>query len=165
MSHNKVNNWRDRQIGSFLNLTGQPTLLTQERIVLDFLKKHKGVRWKWLGDTSKFKTYCGNEIDIVSENHNGIIIFGKILNNLTTKNLVDLIVKLTNGIDYIYVGINRYEIISHTLPFDLPNDIGDSLDVIMRHANPKFKRLHTFPEVTGELMVAAHPMDCYTICK
>lgn len=95
----------------------------------------------------------------------GVIVFGPILDNLTTGQLVRRVQELTQGMDWAYVAVNRYEVTQHDMPFDLPDSIEDSLDLIMQQANPKFQRLYTYSAVDGEHMVAAHPMDCYTLCK
>jgi hypothetical protein len=61
--------------------------------------------------------------------------------------------------------VNRYTFSCHDLPFELPDLIEHSLDKIVNYCDPKFQRLHTFPEVDGNHMVAAHPLDCYGLCK
>jgi hypothetical protein len=94
-----------------------------------------------------------------------VIVFGTVLHQLTTSLLVNKIRKLTQDFDYAYVGINRYEIIAHDLDFELPDSIADSLDLVMNYCDPKFCRLHRFDQVDGNHMVAAHPMDCYRLCK
>ena len=165
MRNSLVNNWRDRQINSFNDFKNQEILLTQEYIVIDFLQKHNGVAWKWQGDINKFKNYCEKSLNITDQNHNGIIIFGEILSSLSTSELVYKIQQLISDVDFAYVGINRYEINGHDLDIELPDQIDQSIDSIIKLCDPRFRRLHTFPEVTGNHMVFVHPMDCYTLCK
>ena len=165
MRNSLVNNWRDRQINSFNDFKNQEILLTQEHIVLDFLQKHNSVSWKWQGDVNKFKSYCEQVLTITNQNYNGIIIFGQLLSGLSTSGLVYKIQQLVNDVDFAYVGINRYEIKCHDLAFELPDQIDQSIDSIIKLCDPRFQRLYTFPEVTGNHMVFAHPMDCYGLCK
>ena len=84
---------------------------------------------------------------------------------MTTKNLIIKIREITQDVSYAYVAINRYEITLHDLDFELPNSIEDSLDTVMKYCDTQFERLHTFDQVDGNHMVAAHPMDCYGLCK
>ena len=58
-----------------------------------------------------------------------------------------------------------YSVIAHDINLALPDDIADSLDVIMKHCNPRFERLHRFEKVDANHMVAAHPRDCYGLWK
>lgn len=155
------NNWRDLQISN-INKNG---ILVQEQNMLSFVSSIPNVVWNWYGDNTKFKNLCQQFISLSNVKYNGAIIFGEILTNVTSKSLSRIVTDLIKDVNFAYVGINRYEIIKHDLPFDLPDDLGDSIDKIMNHIHPKFERLHKFDEVTGRKMVYVHPMDCYKLCK
>lgn len=155
--------WRDQQIrGSSDNSV---IILQQEQIMLDFLASCPGAVWKWCGDNTSFKELCSNLFKISDTNFNSIIIFGEVLTHLTTSQLTKQVSELISSVKYAYVGINRYEIKQHDLSYELPDRIDDSIDTIMKSIDPRFTRLHTFNEVDGNNMVAAHPMDCYGLCK
>lgn len=156
--------WRDQQLSGFAGLTAND-LLAQEQVMLNFVKSHKDVCWKWLGNNTNFKNICQQEFCIDDLNAQGVIVFGKQLHQMTTKNLINALREIIQDFDYAYVAINRYEVILHDLDLDLPDSITDSLDVIMEHCDDRFYRLHTFDQVDGNHMVAAHPMDCYGLCK
>ena len=156
--------WRDQQLNSFANLTDVDTVLAQEKIMLDFVTQHK-ILWKWQGNQTKFRQLCQQYITIRDTDCQGVIVFGTVLHQLTTSLLVNKIRELTQDFNYAYVGINRYEVIAHDLDFELPDSIADSLDLVMNYCDPKFCRLHRFDQVDGNHMVAAHPMDCYRLCK
>jgi hypothetical protein len=158
------NSWRDQQLNGFKNLSSLNTILEQELVMLNFVKSYPDAIWRWMAPDTQFKKICQEHISINNVDYNGLILFGPALLQQTTYSLVATIRKLASGCDYAYVAINRYEIIQHNLNFDLPNDIADSLDNIMSYCTPQFKRLHTFDQVDGNHMVAAHPMDCYGLC-
>jgi len=157
--------WRDQQLNGFRNLSDTSSILEQEQVMLNFVKTCPGVIWRWLATNTKFKKICQQHISISDADYNGIIIFGPVLHQQTTLSLVTTLKKLTSNCDYAYVSINRYEVVQHDLDIVLPNNIDDSLDTIMHYCDPKFKRLHTFKHVDGNHMVAAHPMDCYALCR
>ena len=157
--------WRDRQISSFTDFSSTATILEQEQIMLDFMSRCGGVSWRWAGTNSRFKTICSDQYTISNSNYKGIVIFGAIISNLSTGELIKTIGNLIQTVDYAYVAVNRYYLTQHDLPFALPDLIADSLDIIMSHCHPKFQRLHTFPSVDGNHMVGSHPMDCYGLCK
>jgi hypothetical protein len=157
-------NWRDQQLTG-LNLSSNFSVLEQEQVMISFVQQFPNVVWRWLGDDTAFKNICKKIIKIDDENYNGVIIFGKELESMTTSTLKSKILDLTSDTEYAYVSINRYFITKNDLDLELPDEIDDSLDVIMNHINKKFKRLHKFPTVTGHQMVAAHPMDCYGLCS
>lgn len=159
------NRWRDQQLDGFRLFSNSCLILKQEEVMLNFVKSCSNVVWRWAAPETKFKKICMEHIAINNMKYNGVILFGTDLLQQTTQSLLTTINKLIGDCDYAYVAINRYEVIQHTLNIDLPNDITDSLDTIMYHCNPKFKRLHTFDQVDGNHMVAAHPMDCYGLCK
>ena len=118
-----------------------------------------------MAPTTKFKEICQQHITIHNTNYSGVIIFGPILHKQTSRSLVTTIKQIINLCDYAYVAVNRYEIIQHDLNIVLPDKIEDSIDIIMEQCDSKFKRLHTFNQVDGNHMVAAHPMDCYGLCR
>jgi hypothetical protein len=162
----KINHdrWRDQQMHSFS--TEHNAILPQEKVLLDFIKLCPDSTWNWAGPDTSFKKICNQYASITMDhNANGIILFGPQLNLKTTAELVNLISNAINNKKYAYVGINRYEIIKHDLVFDLPDSITSSIDLIMSHCDSKFVRLHTFDQVDGNHMVAAHPMDCYGLCR
>jgi tetrahydromethanopterin S-methyltransferase subunit B len=159
------NLWRDQQLRGFKNLSAISLILEQEQVMLNFVKTYPDVTWQWLAPDTEFKKYCQQHISISDTEHNGIIVFGPVLNKQTTLSLITTIKKLTSKCDYAYVAINRYEVIHHDLDTVLPDRIDDSLDTIMHRCDPKFKRLHTFDNVDGNHMVGAHPMDCYGLCR
>ena len=156
--------WRDQQLFGF-NLSTKNAVLAQEQVMLNFVTRFPGVAWKWLGNNTNFKNICSQYINIVDESARGVIIFGQSIGRLTSNELTNRLTKLLENFDYAYVGINRYELFMHDLNFDLPDSIEESLDKIMHHCNARFQRLHTFDQVDGNHMVAAHPMDCYGLCK
>jgi len=158
------NRWRDQQLNGFKNLSNSYPILEQELVMLNFVKSCPNSIWRWTAPNTQFKKICQEHIAINNVDYNGLILFGTTLLQQTTYSLITTIRELAHGCDYVYVAINRYELTRHDLNFDLPDDIADSLDLIMRHCNPQFKRLHTFDQVDGNHMVAAHPMDCYGLC-
>jgi hypothetical protein len=157
------NRWRDQQLSGFSSIFKQPVLLEQESRMLEFVQSCPAVVWRWIAPITGFRSICQDHVRLGSGT--GVIAFGPILDDLTTGQLVRRVQELTAGQDHAYIAINRYEITEHDLPLDLPDSIEDSLDLIMQQANAKFKRLYRYPAVDGEHMVAAHPMDCYTLCK
>jgi hypothetical protein len=159
------NLWRDYQLNGFKTLAGCDLMLEQELTMLNFVKRFSDVTWCWIAPDTKFKKICQQHISIDNTKYNGVILFGTALPQKTTQSLVNTIQELTKKCDYAYVGINRYTVIQHNLDIALPDSINDSLDTIMHYCNSKFKRLHTFDQVDGNHMVAAHPMDCYGLCK
>jgi len=156
------NRWRDQQISGF-NLSNKDVILEQEQVMLNFVKQYN-IRWKWLGNNTGFKRLCERQIQI-SNDAQGVIIFGTCLENLSTNKLVERLRHLTSEFDYAYVAINRYEVTHHNIDLALPDGIAESIDAVMNYCNPLFKRLHNFAHVDGNHMVAAHPMDCYGLCK
>jgi hypothetical protein len=160
-----TNNWRDRQINGLKGLQNQMVLLAQEQYLVEFLNQHPSVIWNWQGDHSKFQQMCCQRYNFNNNRYNGIVAFGSVFYNLSSQELVEKIHQLINNVDFAYIGINRYFIKEHDIDIKLPDDLGDSIDTIMHHCCPQFQRVHRFPVVTGAQMVAAHPMDCYTLCK
>ena len=161
---NITSRWRDRQIQG-LKFDDQ-VILRQEKVMLDFIKSCPNyTRWKWRGNDSNFKSICQRQFILDDVNYDGIILFGSIFYSLTTSQLVDTIRQVTDSVDFAYIGINRYELSSHDIDIDLPNDLGDSLDLIMQYCDSNIKRLYNFDTVDGNHMVAAHPMDCYSLCR
>jgi hypothetical protein len=159
------NRWRDQQLNGFATLAGLQPILEQELVMLNFVKTFSNAVWRWAAPDTKFKKICQQHINIDNNKYNGIIIFGTALLQNTTHSLVQTIDRLTSDCHYAYVAINRYSVIHHDLDIVLPDSIADSLDVVMQYINPKFKRLYTFDQVDGNHMIAAHPMDCYGLCK
>jgi len=156
--------WRDQQLSGFAGITAN-NLLKQEQVMLNFVKSHKNVCWKWLGNNTNFKSICQQQFCINNDTAQGVIIFGKKLLGITTKNLVTQVRQMIQGFDYAYVAVNRYEVMAHDFELELPDDIGHALDAVMKYCDPGFTRLHTFDQVDGNHMVAAHPMDCYGLCR
>jgi hypothetical protein len=156
--------WRDQQLAGFLGTTDRD-ILAQEKVMLDFVKSHKDICWKWLGNNTNFKTICQQEFCIDDSNTQGVIVFGKQLHQMTTKNLITKLREIIQGFEYAYVAVNRYEVISHDFDLELPDTIEGSLDAVMKHCDSRFNRLYTFAQVDGNHMVAAHPMDCYGLCR
>ena len=158
--------WRDQQLGGFASLnTTSHIILQQEQVMLDFLATCPDINWCWQSDESKFKQICSELYTLNDNNYTGIILFGNSLMHLTTSQLISKIKTIVNNVDYAYIGINRFQLGEYDLGISLPEDIGDSIDIIMKLIHPKFKRLFTHPDVDGNHMVAAHPMDCYGLCK
>lgn len=157
------NRWRDQQLSGFASIFKQPVLLEQESRMLEFVQSCPDVVWRWIAPITEFRAICQDHVCLGSGT--GVIVFGPILDNLTTGQLIRRVQELTAGQDHAYVAVNRYEVTEHDLSFDLPDSIELSLDMVMQQANPGFRRLHTYPAVDGEHMVAAHPMDCYVLCK
>jgi hypothetical protein len=156
--------WRDQQLAGFLGTTDRD-ILAQEKVMLDFVKSHKDICWKWLGNNTNFKTICQQEFCIDDSNAQGVIVFGKQLHQMTTKNMITKLREIIQGFEYAYVAVNRYEVISHDFDLELPDTIEGSLDAVMKHCDSRFNRLYTFAQVDGNHMVAAHPMDCYGLCR
>ena len=156
--------WRDQQLAGFVG-TMSTDILAQEQVMLDFVKVYKNVCWKWLGNNTNFKCICQQQFCIDNEHAQGVILFGKQLHQMTTQNLIIKVREIIQDFDYAYVAINRYEVIAHDLDFDLPDRIDHALDTVMKHCDNRFRRLHTFAQVDGNHMIAAHPMDCYGLCK
>lgn len=156
--------WRDRQLNGF-SLVESNSILAQEKVMLDFVTSQKSVSWCWMGNNTNFKSICRQHIVIDNENAQGLIIYGKQLINLTTAQLITKLKKIIQNYSYVYAAIDRYEIIKHDLDLELPDSMSQTLDLIMTQCHPRFKRLCTFDEVDGNHMVAAHPMDCYGLCK
>lgn len=158
------NRWRDLQLAGFAGVTSRD-ILAQEQVMLDFVKSHGNICWKWLGNDTNFKRICQEQFCINDTDAQGVILFGKQLHQMTTGNLISKITAVIQDFDYAYVAVNRYEVIAHDLELALPDTIEDSLDAVMKHCDLRFHRLHTFDQVDGNHMVAAHPMDCYGLCK
>jgi hypothetical protein len=158
--------WRDRQLNSFTSINHQVLILEQEKIMLDFIQScPTDTRWKWQGSESNFKNICKEQFTITDYNYNGIILFGTIFYNISTSQLVKTIRESTQNVNFSYIGINRYELSVHDIDIELSEDIDDSIDKIMNYCDHRIIRLHNFLEVDGHHMVAAHPMDCYKLCK
>jgi hypothetical protein len=157
--------WRDRQLSSFNKFSQNTLILKQEQLMLDFISSCGDIGWRWHGDNNQFRNICEENHTICTTEYQGIIIFGIVLNGHSTRSLITHIRNLIENVNYAYVGINRYTLTKHDLPIELPDKIDDSLDTIMTYCHPKFQRLYTFPEVDGNHMIAAHPMDCYGLCK
>lgn len=155
--------WRDQQLNSFLNLKNQPVILKQEKVMLAFVEQFPDVIWKWQAPKSQFYNLCSKKIRLSDRDYDGLILFGLPL--LDTKNLVEQIKVMIQPVKYAYVAINRYMISTHNLELELPDDIGESIDVIMQHLDSRFCRLAKFDEVDGNHLVFSHPMDCYRLCK
>lgn len=156
--------WRDQQLRSFSNFSGG--ILPQEKVLLDFVTQYKDISWQWAGTNTSFKQICNQHVTLTTDNKSpGLIMFGPGLFSKTTSQLLNILSPAIKNKQYVYVAINRYEIIQHDLPFELPDNIADSIDVIMNYCDPGFFRLHTFNKVDGNHMVAAHPMDCYGLCR
>jgi hypothetical protein len=158
--------WRDQQLNGFVSLGSNHTvILQQEQVMLNFLSSCPPIRWCWQGNNSKFKQICSDRHTLDNDHYQGVILFGESLARLTTSQLVNKIKLAIDQVDYAYVGINRFELIAHDLPISLPDSMEQSIDEVMKLAHPKFKRLHSYAEVDGNHLVAAHPMDCYKLCK
>jgi hypothetical protein len=162
----KINDarWRDQQLSGFKSAS-KNAILEQEKVMLDFVTQFPNVKWRWLGDQTNFRSICEQHITIDNADYQGVILFGKSIGRPSTKQLVEKIKSLTHNVDYAYIGINRYVLTTHDIDIALPDDIAESLDVIMNYCDPRFKRLHYFAHVDGSHMVAAHPRDCYGLCR
>jgi hypothetical protein len=159
----KPGRWRDQQISGFIDLQHQEIILEQEKIMLNFVEQFQQARWAWQAPLSKFYDICAKKIQIVGNNHNAVILFG--MGECSSGTLVEIIKQAVAQVDYAYVGINRYQIKTHNFDIDLEDSIEDSIDAIVKHCDPRFKRLATFSEVDGNHMVFSHPMDCYGLCR
>lgn len=155
--------WRDQQLNSVTSFDSDEIVLEQEMLLLDFVTDKQNVVWRWHAPDSKFKKICAKRIRLSDTDYNGVIFFG--FPNCNTETLIRAIRLAIESVDFAYVGINRYQVRTHNLPIDLPDSIEQSLDCLLEHCHPKFKRLHTFPEVDGNHLVFSHPMDCYGLCK
>jgi hypothetical protein len=161
----KNKSWRDRQLDGF-NHASKNVILEQEKVMLDFVTKFSGIKWRWLGNNDNFHKICNDIIVLDDKNYQGVIFFsGKKMFGKTTSELVDMIRATIHDVTFAYVGINRYEITKHDIDLALPDGIEQSLDAIMNYCDPRFKRLHSFEHVDGNHMVGAHPRDCYGLCK
>lgn len=159
-----VDRWRDQQLSGFKSAS-KDAILEQEKVMLDFVTQLSNTKWLWLGNQTNFRKICEQYITIDDIDYQGVILFGSRTSGLSTNQLVERIQELTHNVDFAYVGINRYSITEHDIDIELPDGIADSLDVIMNYCNPKFTRLHSFEYVDGNHMVAAHPRDCYGLCR
>jgi len=159
-----IDRWRDQQLSGFKSAS-KDAILEQEKVMLDFVTQFSNTKWLWLGNQTNFRKICDQHITIDNIDYQGVILFGSRTSGLSTNQLVERIQELTHNVDFAYVGINRYSITKHDIDIELPDSIADSLDVIMNYCNPKFTRLHSFKHVDGSHMVAAHPGDCYGLCK
>lgn len=167
MSNEYKNNgrsWRDQQLNGF-KVASKNTLLEQEQVMLDFVTKFPKVKWRWLGNNDNFRTICENIIVLDDKDYQGVILFGGKLYGLTTSRLVNIVRATIDNVNFAYVGFNRYGITKHDIDLDLPDSLEESLDVVMNYCDPMFKRLHSFAHVDGNHMVAAHPRDCYGLCR
>jgi len=159
-----IDRWRDQQLSGFKSAS-KDAILEQEKVMLDFVTQFSNTKWLWQGNQTNFRKICDQHITIDNIDYQGVILFGSRTSGLSTNQLVERIQELTHNVDLAYVGINRYSIIEHDIDIELPDSIADSLDVIMNYCNPKFTRLHSFEHVDGNHMVAAHPRDCYGLCR
>lgn len=159
-----IDRWRDQQLSGFKSAS-KDAILEQEKVMLDFVTQFSNTKWLWQGNQTNFRKICDQHITIDNIDYQGVILFGSRTSGLSTNQLVERIQELTHNVDFAYVGINRYSITKHDIDIALPDSIADSLDVIMNYCNPKFTRLHSFEHVDGNHMVAAHPRDCYGLCR
>ena len=157
------NRWRDQQLSGFSSIFKQPVLLEQESRMLEFVRSCPGVQWLWQAPDTQFKQTVQEHASLGPGT--GIIVFGPVLDNLTTGQLIQQVGQLVANYSHAYVAVNRYEVTRHDWLFELPDSIEHSLDQVMTRADARFRRLYTYDHVDGEHMVAAHPMDCYVICK
>lgn len=155
--------WRDRQLNGF-KLSAPDTILEQEKVMLDYIEKSGISQWKWDGDQNSFKEIFQKNY-VIANDAPGIIIFGQKFFGLSTGEICTYIQNAIQNKQAAYVAINRYFISCHNLPFVLNDNLSTALDQVMTYCNPQFKRLHTFDHVDGAHMVAAHPMDCYGLCR
>lgn len=156
--------WRDQQLNSFSKISTAP-ILEQELAMLTYVKSISNIKWRWYGNNSSFKRVCESVVSLSDTDYQGVIVFGEILNGMSTSALIERIKQLIGDVEYAYVGINRYEVLYNDIAIELPETIVDSLDLVMKYCDSRFKRLRTFNEVDGNHMVAVHPMDCYILCK
>jgi hypothetical protein len=157
--------WRDRQISSFKLDQKNFVILQQEKIMLDFMESCGQTTWKWMGDSNTFAKFCHSVHDFSDKDYQGIIIFGSIFFGKPTSYICQTIKDHITNVKHVYCAVNRYLISEHDMTFELPDSIEASMDCIIKHCHPNFKRLHTFAEADGNHMIAAHPLDCYGLCK
>jgi hypothetical protein len=150
--------WRDRQLSGF-NLA--QSVLQQEKNMLDFMLQCGIKQWRWCGDNNNLRLLCAQQYELVNYYCQGVIIFGHVVDNLTSSELCNKVRHLINDVEHVYLGINRYNISCHDLAFDLPDSMEKSIDKIVKFCDTRFYRLHSFPHVDGNHMVGSHPMDCY----
>ena len=160
----KSDHWRDQQLAGFKSAS-KHAILEQEKIMLDFVTQFPNVKWRWLGNQTNFRNICEKYIALDQTDYQGVILYGSILCDLSTKQLVEKVRSLTHTVKFAYVGINRYQLTTHNIDILLPDSLDESLDAIMNYCDPTFKRLHMFKEVDANHMVAAHPRDCYGLCR
>ena len=89
------NRWRDQQLNGFKNLSNSWPILEQESVMLNFVKAWPDVVWSWIAPETKFKKICQEHIAINNIEYNGVIVFGPVLNQQTTQDLVNTITQLT----------------------------------------------------------------------
>jgi len=158
------NRWRDQQLSGFKSAS-KDAILEQEKVMLNFVTQFPNIKWQWLGNQTNFLKICKQYITIDNNDYQGIILFNNSTGGLSTSRLVKRIQEAICNVDFAYVGINRYLLTEHDIDIELPDALDESLDVIMNYCDPAFKRLHTFKEVDANHMVAAHPRDCYGLCR
>jgi hypothetical protein len=151
--------WRDRQINGF-NMVPYNVVLEQEQVMLDFIEKTGIKQWQWLSEDTNFKKIFQTKYSI-SASAPGVIIFGNCLRDLSSAELIQFIRNQISGKSAAYVALNRYLIQCHNLPFVLDDKLETSLDQIMSYCDQRLTRLHSFDQVDGNHMIAAHPLDCY----
>lgn len=147
------NHWRNKQVGS--------NLLSQEIACLDFLQKHPTVTWTWLGTQGYFFDYCLDKIR-VDTNANGIVAINHGM-NASPKQLIHIIDSLlTDEIQCAYFAFNRFAIKPmNDLGLDYPDDIGDTIDLILSHCQKPLARLYHASEVDGRHFVGVHGLDVF----
>jgi hypothetical protein len=147
------NHWRNKQLGN--------NLCWQESVCLDFLLRHKNVRWQWHGSFNKFYRYCADIVPV--DNHgNGAIIINR-FSQLSPKNLIQQLNTFAVPLlDVIYLAVNRYEILPiNDLSLLYPDSIEESLDLIISQCKIPFKRLYCSLSVDGHHFVGIHGLDVY----
>jgi hypothetical protein len=156
-----MRNWRDKQLSSF----GTNNILTQEKVLLDFLKISNSKNIKWDGDSNGlFETvkqhYTITDIDQADT----CVIFGNVLMNKTLTEISNII-KEKLIIKNLYVGINRFAIEQENYNLSLPDSLEETLNEVVFSCHQKFQRLAEFKNISGNTFVFAHPQDLYGLCR
>jgi hypothetical protein len=153
-----INHWRNKQLGN--------RIASQEIKCFNWLNKFPNITWAWYGVQGNFFNFCKENLQIANKGNDGLII----INYPTRVSPGDFVHAInllsTNNIQAAYLAVNRFEFKAlNDLNIDYPDDVGDSLDLIVKHCNLPFERLNNPVEVDGMHFVGAHGLDVFVYAR
>jgi hypothetical protein len=148
--------WRNKQLGA------GDSLLWQETMCLDFLKRHPDIDWRWYGQRGNFYQHCQQFVSM-SNLGQGVVIINYPV-QVTPRRFIDTInILLHKNPPAVYLAINRYEFIPTPIGQPWPETIAECMDLIVSQLKYPFTRV-TDPnmDVGGFNFVGVHGLDIYT---